>query len=189
MNLLLIRHGEIPSNIKKAYAGRSAEELTPKGICQAEDVAVKLKKLEVQAIYSSPIRRAIQTAQIISKKIGMDFQVEDAFREMELGPWEGLSESEVATNSPGKWDIWNNSPAELKLPGRETLIELQDRVLTGIMKIKENSTNNNVVIVTHVAIIRVLLLWHAKKSLNLYKTIHVPNAMIFQVRIKIGLDT
>ena len=184
MNLLLVRHGEIPSNINKVYAGRSAEGLTPEGICQAEDVAEKLKRLEVQAIYSSPIQRAVQTAQIISKRAGMDFQVEAAFREMEMGPWEGLSEAEAQKRYPDEWRIWNTTPHKLKLEGRETLEELLDRVLTGIRDIYKNWPGGNVIVVTHVAIIRVLLLWHAKKSLNLYKKIHVPNAEIFKIDLK-----
>lgn len=182
MKLLLIRHGEIPSNVNKVYAGKSPERLTKKGVCQAREVSEKLKEYEVDALYSSPIKRALQTAQIISERIGMDLVVENAFREIKMGPWEGMSENDVAKEYPGEWDIWSNRPAELRLPGRETLDDLQQRVLTGISGIKAEH-NGNIVIVTHVAIIRVLLLWHANKSLNLYKTIHVPNGEIFEVRI------
>ena len=183
MNLLLVRHGEIPSNINKVYAGRSAEGLTPEGICQAQDAAEKLKMLEVKAIYSSPIQRAVQTAQIISKRTGMDFQVEAAFREMELGPWEGLSEDEIAKTFPEEWKTWNSRPDKLRLPGRETLEQLLGRVMGGIRSIYQNAGDGKTVIVTHVAVIRVLLLWSAKKGLNLYKTIHVPNAEIFEISV------
>ena len=86
----MIRHGEIPSNVNKVYAGRSPEGLTEKGVQQARQVSEKLKEYEVEAIYSSPIQRALQTAQIISEKNGLDFRVEEAFREIEMGPWEGL---------------------------------------------------------------------------------------------------
>ncbi len=182
MNLLLIRHGEIPSNIKKIFAGKSHERLTEKGTCQAKEAAEKLKSCKIDALYSSPIQRALQTAEIISRKIGKRVLIDDAFREMELGPWEGLSENDVARTYPGEWNIWHSMPAELKLPGREMLEELLERVLTGLKNIYPRRVDQNIVIVTHVAIIRVLLLTHAKKSLNLYKTIHVPNAGIFQIK-------
>ncbi|GBD96587.1 MAG TPA: histidine phosphatase family protein [Nitrospirae bacterium] len=185
MNLFLVRHGEIPANVKKVYAGRSAERLTDKGIHQAEEVAEKLKSCNVHSIYSSPIQRALQTAEIIREKIKADFFIESAFREMELGPWEGLSENDVARMYPREWSIWQSRPAELKLPGRETLGELLERVLTGVQNIYRDRTSRNIVVVTHVAVIRVLLLWHAKKELNLYKTIHVPNAGVFEI----GIDT
>jgi len=183
MNLLMIRHGEIPSNVKKIYAGKSAERLTDEGMLQAEQVARKLKSRDVHLIYSSPIQRALQTAKIIRKELGLELMVEPAFREMEMGPWEGLSESRVAEMYHEEWEIWQTRPADLNLPERETLGHILERVLTGVQNIKVDIADQNVVIVTHVAIIRVLLLWHAKKNLNLYKTIHVPNAEIFQIRI------
>ncbi|MEW6602437.1 MAG: histidine phosphatase family protein [Nitrospirota bacterium] len=181
MNLILVRHGEIFSNIKKIYAGKSQESLTPEGICQAEEVAERLASLKIDTIYTSPIQRAVQTAEIISAKLGKDIISDNAFREMEMGPWEGLSESDVARLYPEEMNIWLTRPAELSLPGRETLKELQERVLNGI-KIKE-VTVNRVLIVTHVAVIRVILLWHAGKNLNLYKTINVPNAAVFNIDI------
>lgn len=182
MNLLMIRHGEIPSNVNKVYAGRSLERLTEKGVQQAKQVSKKLKNYKVDALYSSPIQRALQTAQILSKVIGIDLRVDDSFRELEMGPWEGMSEADVEKRYPNEWSIWNSSPAELKLSGRESLDDLLQRVLTGISGIKAEHSGN-IVIVTHVAIIRVLLLWHANMSLNLYKTIHVPNGEIFKIKI------
>ncbi len=183
MNLIMVRHGEIPSNTKKVYAGRSTEGLTAKGICQAEEVAEKLKSFNVHSIYSSPIQRALQTAEIIRDKTGTKVQIKNAFRELEMGPWEGSSEKEIAGLYPSEWQIWNSRPAELVLPERETLDQLLKRILTGIQDIYQNNSDRTIVMVTHVAIIRVLLLWHSKKSLNLYKTIHIPNAEIFEITI------
>lgn len=175
----MIRHGEVPSNVNKVYAGRSPERLTEKGMCQAREVSEKLKEYEVDTIYSSPIQRALQTAQIISEQKHLKLHVQEAFREIEMGPWEGMSEVDVEKKYPDEWNIWYNRPAELKMEGRETLEELLSRVLAGIRGI-ENSAGN-IVIVTHVAVIRVILLWHADKNLNLYKTINVPNAEIFKI--------
>jgi len=186
MNLLLVRHGETVSNLEKIYAGRSSEWLTERGIIQAKEVSEKLKHFDVQALYSSPIQRAIQTAEIIGKTLGLNVIIEDAFQEMAMGAWEGLHEEKVALLYPEEWQLWHSRPAELELQGRETLDGLLKRVLKGIYKIQEVHGLQNVVIVTHVAIIRVLLLWHSKKSLNLYKTIHVPNAEVFEINLVQG---
>ncbi len=183
MDLLLVRHGEIPSNIKKIYAGKSTEGMTGKGITQVKKVSEELKQYKIDALYSSPIQRALQTASIISGTIGKNLSIGEAFREMELGPWEGLSEKDIARLYPEEWKLWHSRPAELKLPERETLAELLKRVLGGIHKIQDEMGDKTVVIVTHVAIIRVLLLWYARQNLNLYKTIHVPNAKVFEIKI------
>lgn len=184
MHLIMIRHGEIPSNVNKIYAGRSPEKLTSQGVKQAECVGDKLKGVHLHTLYSSPIYRAIQTAMIICEIINRDFIIEDSFRELEMGPWEGLSEKEVAKEYPVEWKVWNTRPADLSLQGRETLDELQRRALSGLRSIYQNASDRRVAIVTHVAVIRVLLLWHANKSLNLYKTVHVPNAEIFELSIE-----
>ncbi len=183
MNFLMIRHGEIPSNVNKVYAGRAPERLTEKGVQQARQVSEKLKGYKVDAIYSSPTQRALQTAQIISEKKSLDLRIEEAFREIEMGPWEGMSEVDVEKRYPDEWNIWNTRPDELEMADRETLDELLGRVLTGVKSIYDKAKYHNVVIVTHVAIIRVLLLWHAHKGLGLYKSIHIPNAEIFEINI------
>ena len=184
MDILLVRHGEILSNLKKVYAGKSSEALTEKGVLQAEILSQKLKsEYNVHAMYSSPIQRAVQTAELISELTGIDYKIDYSFRELEMGPWEGMAESEVAEQYPEEWEIWNIRPAELKLPGRETLDELLERVLKGLGRIYDDERDRTIVVVTHVAIIRVLLLWHAKQTLNGYKKIYVPNAEVFEINI------
>jgi len=181
MDLILVRHGEIPSNIKRVYAGRSPEYLTDRGVRQAEEVAARLSGLNIDGIYTSPIRRAVQTAEIISTQLNVALEINDAFRELEMGPWEGMSEADIAEEYPEEWDTWNKRPAELRLPGRETLDELLKRVISGIQGLYVEKDRKHAVLVTHVAIIRVILLWKAGKNLNLYKTIHVPNVATFTV--------
>ena len=105
MKIALVRHGEIPSNVNKVYAGRSPENLTEKGVRQAQDVANKLLSFNVGAIFTSPIQRAVQTAEIIRSKINAELITITAFRELEMGPWEGLSENDIAIQYPKEWVI------------------------------------------------------------------------------------
>jgi alpha-ribazole phosphatase/probable phosphoglycerate mutase len=183
MNLFLVRHSEILSNLRKIYAGRSSESLTEKGIQQAYEIARRLSSMNIHALYTSPIKRAVETAEIIGKVIGKDYKIIDEFIEMRLGPWEGMSENEITKLYPQEWEIWQNRPAELILPGRETLDELLKRALKGVKRIMDDYPFQNIVVVTHVAIIRVLLLWRNKKDLNLYKTVNIPNTQIFKIEI------
>jgi broad specificity phosphatase PhoE len=182
MTLLLVRHGEIASNVDRIYAGKSTQGLTFRGIRQAEAAAAQLSSARVHSIYSSPMRRALQTAEIIGNRTGKDVKIEYAFREMELGLWEGRSEKDIAQLYPAEWRIWQDLPDQLNIPGRETLEEVLDRVLGGLNNIETEGQGRNIVIVSHVAVIRVLLLWCSGLSLRLYKTIHVPNARVFTVR-------
>jgi broad specificity phosphatase PhoE len=174
-----LRHGEIESNLERIYSGRSNEKLTAKGHQQAKAAALRLKGLGVSNIYSSPLPRAVETAEIIGEFIGQKPILEESFNELRLGVWEQKSEDAIQRDFPREWAVWNARPAELILEGRETLRELLHRVLTGIEKIKLGNKGGNVAVVTHVAVIRVLLLHTQKLDLNFYKTFEIPNGKIF----------
>ena len=179
-----VRHGEIESNIRKVYAGWSEEPLTERGVAHAKEAAKALKGKGIGALYCSPLRRTVQTAEIIGEGINREIVPDDHFKELKLGPWEGLSEDEVASAYPEEWRVWNERPAELVLEGRETLRELQERVLEGVFsrRLTQMDTDLRVVVVTHVAIIRVLMLHSEGRDLNEYKKVPVPgNGEVFRI--------
>jgi len=180
-----IRHGEIQSNVDKVYAGWSDEALTERGVCQAEKAGETLRGKGIDKIYCSPLRRAVQTAEIIGKAVGRVPIVDEHFKEMGMGPWEGLSEDEVEKKFPEEWRVWNAKPGELRLDGRETLGELQVRVLEGVRRQRSEvggQRSGKIVVVTHVAIIRVLMLYSEGRDLNEYKQVPVPgNGEVFEI--------
>ena len=180
----LVRHGEIESNIKKVYAGWSDEPLTERGVRQAEKAGELLKDKGIDALYCSPLRRAVQTAEIIGGIIGKTPILEKNFKEMRLGLWEGLSEDEIESRYPEEWGIWNTRPAELRLDGRETLEALQERVLKGVRRRSSEvggQRSGKAVVVTHVAIIRVIVLYSQGRDLNEYKRVPVANGELFEI--------
>ena len=191
-----IRHGEIQSNVDKVYAGWSDEALTARGVRQAEKAGEILKDRGIDKIYCSPLKRAVQTAEIIGKSIDLVPVLDKHFKEMRMGPWEGLSEDQIEMKFPKEWRIWNTRPAKLKLDGRETLKELQGRVIEGIKRQRRSEVggqrSGKVVVVTHVAIIRVLKLYTEGRDLNEYKKVPVPgNGEVFQIApqiTQIGTD-
>ena len=176
-----VRHGEIESNIKKVYAGWSEEGLTTRGIQQARNAGQELINYEIDCIYCSPLRRTVQTADIIGDALRKQPLLEESFKELRMGPWEGLSEDTIAREHPAEWELWNSRPADLILHGRETLSELQARVLEGLAKIRKKHFVKSFLIVSHVAIIRVLLLYSLRMDLNFYKTLSVPNGQVFGI--------
>ena len=97
-----------------------------------------------------------------------------------MGPWEGMSEEDVAKQYPKEWAQWNTSPESLSINGRETLQELQTRVVQGMRNIEKLNNCTSVLVVTHVAVIRVVTLFARDISLNLYKSIDVGNAKVFR---------
>ena len=176
LNLLLIRHGEIDSNVAKIYSGRSSEPLNSNGRIQAERAAVQLAGQPIVGVFTSPLPRAVETANIVSRGLKLIPQVSPHFNELRMGPWEGLSEEQVELTYPAEFAIWNTRPAELALDGRETLEELRSRVLAGLIDVHSRHGASPVAIVSHVAVIRVLMLHALGRPLNDYKKMVVPNA-------------
>ena len=176
MNLILIRHGEIDSNIRKIYSGRSSEPLNLVGRNQAELAARQLHGLQIAALLTSPLRRAVETAGIIGRQLDLNPRSSDFLNELRMGPWEGLSEAEVESRYPAEFGTWNSRPADLNLDGRETLEELRRRVTGGLLGLGEHYGGAQIAVVSHVAVIRVLILESQGRPLNDYKTVSVPNA-------------
>lgn len=176
MKLILVRHGEIDSNLRKIYSGRSDEPLNVRGRQQAAEAADQFRQLDLAALFTSPLRRTVETASIIGRQLGLAPQIVPAFNELLMGPWEGLSEDEVERRFSADFGLWNSRPADLRLVGRETLDELQNRALDGVVWAKEQVGDRPFGIVSHVAVIRVLMLYAEGRPLNDYKKIQVPNA-------------
>ena len=177
MEFIFIRHGEIDSNLLKIYSGRSQESLNVNGITQAKEVAQNLKHEGISHLYCSPLLRTIETAKIIAAEANLKPIEFGEFNELAMGPWEGMSESDVAKQFPEEWRIWNNTPAELFLLGRESLAQLQQRALGGIKEIFRRSTDaKKICVVSHVAVIRVVILFFEQRDLNQYKKVSIPNA-------------
>jgi probable phosphoglycerate mutase len=187
MPLYLLRHGETASNAARVYAGRSEEPLTERGRAQALEAGRRLEASGVSAIYSSPLRRAVETATILASALSAPATVEDALTEMALGPWEGLSEEEVTRRYPREWAVWQAHPSHLRLPGRETLPEVLRRVLPCLERIRSTHSDDAVVVVTHHAPIRVVTLHQAGMDLDRYRAASVGNCV--PVELDMGLPT
>ncbi len=188
MNWYFIRHGQINSNLNKVYSGRSDEPLNAEGQEQAYWAAERIKSAMIDRIISSPLARAGQTANIIASRNDLKITYDPAFNEMRFGAWEGKSEHAIQQQYPLEWQLWNTSPHLLKMRGRETLQQLQDRVVKRMHKIalegvREQNTNQTILVVTHVAVIRVALLYAQQRPLSEYKSVAVDNCQLFPVSL------
>jgi len=177
--IYIIRHGLTESNKKKIYAGWNDECLCEEGVVTLFEIGRKLKEFKIQRIFSSPIWRALQSAEVINSFLNNRIEIEKNLKEMKMGRWEGLSENEVAERFPSEWKIWNSRPSELKIDGRETLEELKIRVLNGIRRISDDLDSSRILAVTHVAIIRVLMIYYNNWALDDYRKIEVPNVAVY----------
>lgn len=176
MIIYLVRHGITLANKRNIYVGWADELLDEEGISQVRALGVDLRGDNISAIYSSPVKRAIQTAEILSEYLSAPIAIEEGLGEIRFGKWEGLSASEIKERYPGEYQVWKTRPADLIDPDRESLIDFQKRSVGSIQKIVSLNHGPKVLAVTHLANIRVVILYCNSQDLNLYPSIKIPNA-------------
>ena len=149
MKLILVRHGETLWNRNGLYQGQNQIGLTSTGFWQAQQVARNLSDLKPQTIYSSPLRRAIQTAQSIAQKESSNIVSINGLMELDLGKIQGLTSKEIQTNYPHIYDSWRKDPSSIEMPGGESLETLQNRSWESIQTIKDSHSVKIAICVTH----------------------------------------
>ena len=159
LRLYLVRHGETVWNFENRIQGASDVLLNEKGREQAKSLAAKLQNISFSKIFSSPLSRALETAKIISLSQDSSITKIDNFSELDQGLLEGLRFNEIKEKFPEFFSEWRSVPGEVRMPGGETLDELQARAWDGVEKIytKYSKEKNPVLVVSHnLAIICIL---------------------------------
>lgn len=149
MRLFLIRHGETWWNEINKFQGASDIELSSQGWRQAQKLAISLKDEPIAEIYTSPLKRAQQTAAEVAKYHYCPITVLDELRELNQGQLEGLTREEFKEQYSNFLREWLKNPADLKLPGGESLRDLQQRAWAAVERIREEHASTTVVAVAH----------------------------------------
>lgn len=155
--LILIRHGDTDYTLNKRYCGQRNTPLNKRGIAQAKRLRKKLKGLRIDKVYSSDLKRAYQTAEIVFK--GKRIVKRRGLREIDFGRFCGLSFQESTKLYPAVYNLWMNNPIDAKIPEGESVKTFAKRVLKTFKKIFKQNRKKVVAIVSHGGPIRVMLLY------------------------------
>ncbi len=158
MRLILVRHGETDTNKAGLALGRADVELNEHGRWQAQRLAISLKDEPIAAIYSSPLKRALATAEPIASSHGLEVQVDEGLIEMDIGDMEGLSFRQVAERYPHFLQVWLGGQAAYEaMPGGERLLDVQERAWQAIERIHQRQEQGTVAAVAHNFVILAIL--------------------------------
>ena len=147
----MVRHGETDWNHTKLAQGHAEVDLNDAGRAQAEAAAATLADERIDAVYSSDLARAVDTARPIADARGVPVVTDAAFREIDQGEWEGLHVDVIKERWPELWGPARHSTAR---PGGEAPADVRTRALEGIRRIVESHPEGVVVIVSHGGTIR-----------------------------------
>jgi broad specificity phosphatase PhoE len=159
--------------VQGRYAGYSREPITDAGRAQMGVLAARLARCGLGEIWTSEVPRAQESAEIVGRVLGAPVRTDARLNEMRLGPWEGLTEAEVAREFPSAHALWCALPDRLVLDGRETLAAVATRIGAAVDDAAQQP--HPVLLVSHVAPIRVAVLTALRLSLSYYKRLHMGN--------------
>ncbi len=154
--LILIRHGETDWNFEGRYTGQSDIPLNARGLRQAEALNSKLCGKKIEAIYSSDLLRASQTALRLKAGGNTPLHLDPRLREIDQGEWEGLHLDEIRARYRQAWERRKNAPLEVAPPGGETVGEVRQRVLEAVREIIERHSRETVAIVSHGLVLAII---------------------------------
>jgi broad specificity phosphatase PhoE len=176
--ILLTRHGKTEANLQNRFAGRSNEALHQQGIEQISECAKELKKTDISAIYTGPLPRTCQSAEIISQMTGAEVRISEAFNEIRIPHWDGLTKEEILADFGPEYQTWLNAPEEFHLEACETLSQVQERAVGGIEKIFAERVGEMVVVVSHLIVIRCLILYYRRQPISEFRSILIDNGSV-----------
>ncbi|MBI2329017.1 MAG: histidine phosphatase family protein [Chloroflexi bacterium] len=155
--LLLVRHGITEFNSSRRFAGHSDVELSAEGYRQVERLRDRLTNEKIDAVYSSDLRRALVTAEVISPEHKTDIVVCSELREINYGDAEGLTFEEIGHHHPELAESITNFSLELSFPGGESFKGFIARTCQFLDRLNEHAQEQTILIVSHGGALRTLV--------------------------------
>jgi broad specificity phosphatase PhoE len=182
--LVLVRHGETDWNRERRFQGRADQPLNEAGRNQARELAKLLHDEPVSALYTSPLRRASETAEILAGTFGLQAEPLDALLEIDVGAWEGLTIEEVrATHREQADEDWRSGWED-----GETYGELSKRVVPALVELGTKHEGEQVLAVTHAGPLRAAIAASMRLSYDDARPLIGPleNCAVFRFAIRNG---
>jgi broad specificity phosphatase PhoE len=174
--LILVRHGQTDWNVNGRYMGWTDEPLNEEGLRQAERLGRRLERWPISAVYSSPLKRARRTAEVVAGPHSVPVQTVEDLGEMRIGAWEGLYGGDIAARYPELWKTWRTNPGDFRMPGGESLGEVRQRAVRVFNWMIDGSEGKMVLAVTHDVVVRLLVAHCLGVSADIYRRLEVGNA-------------
>ncbi len=184
--ILLIRHGD-NDLVGKVLAGRTpGVHLNEYGKQQAENLALSLEGAPIEAIYSSPLERSVETAVPLAESLGQKVQILDGLTEIDFGKWQGKPLDKLVHLK--LWKELQEDPSGVRFPEGEMYLEAQQRIVNTIEKVRRELTDNQIVACfSHSDTIRLAVVYYLAMPINDFRRIAIEPASITTLILGKGL--
>jgi len=154
--IILVRHGETEWNVEEIFRGRIDIELNETGIRQAELLAEYLSDAKIEAIYSSPLQRALTTAEVVASHHKLEVRIAPGLIDLDFGKWHGLPHQEVKAKYKELYTEWISHPHQVTMPDGESLNDVRKRAMAVVDEVITRC-KGTAVLVSHRVVNKVLI--------------------------------
>lgn len=182
--IYLVRHGESVYNLEGRIQGQQDPHLSETGLHQAKALARRFSSHGFEAIYSSDLSRASETARVIGEELGLSVVTTPLLRESRLGVIEGLTKEEMERQYPAAEHGWRQDPLNHRPPGAESILDIIRRARTFLKQIDEkHKGRSQILAVGHIGSIRAIILAALDLPERIYQALRISNASVSVIRL------
>lgn len=157
MKLILIRHGTTNYNLEKRYCGFKDVAINKAGETEAKNIKYKLRKIKIDKVFCSNLKRSVHTARIIFADRKCPILKKVNLREINFGKWEGLNFKQILQRYSSIYKKWLDNPFSVNIPGGERTLHFVKRVKKELKHILKSNAHKTIAIVSHAGTMRVIL--------------------------------
>jgi probable phosphoglycerate mutase len=176
----LVRHGHYDL-LDRALGGRADHALSAEGRAQAARAGEALRRRGIATVFSSPVQRARETAEIIAEAAGAELREEPAFAEVDFGDWTGASFD--ALQDDLEWRAWNTFRGAARPPGGELMLEVQARAVGSLLRIAAAHPGGEIAVVSHSDVIKSVLAHLLGSPLDLMRRIEISAGSVSRIAL------
>ncbi len=165
--ILLARHGETRENKERRFQGQKDVPLNDRGREQARELAAAVEAENVAVIYTSPLVRARETAEIVAERVGRDIREDERLKEVDVGDWQDRLKADVERDDPEGWAGFKAAGEDFRFPGGESFAEQQERVISALVDVTQRG-ELPALLVCHRGVIRCALAHTHRRGLDTY---------------------
>ncbi len=178
--LHLVRHGE-PSVSGRVNGRLPGVGLSAKGRAEIASVAARLAGEPIAALYSSPLQRTQETAEILADRLGLPVRYRDDVIELDFGEWTGLTADTIRQDQ--RFHAWNVCRSIATIPGGESWRQVHNRIVAALFDLQQAHPSETVIVVSHGDVIRAALLFALGMPLDFYARLEVTVGSISTIRL------
>lgn len=179
--LFLLRHGKTAWNEEGRVMGRRGIPLNRNGMLQAKRIARILPRLDIDAIYSSPLKRALETSRILVQENDLPMKIDSNLTEVAFGRWEGYRFEDLIQDEA--YQRFLRDPIKATVPGGETIQDVQKRGLKVIRRATREFPQGRLLFVSHADVIRAIMCHYLRLPLEEFRRLRIDNGSLTALEV------